>query len=1403
MAFLGGNPTFFETSAPDEQAATSIRAQFDFRFLQESRLFDGASGPVFGPEDKDEDGQLDSGEDRNGNGRLDDRIETFVVGDEPVVDGAFPANTPTDRFMPFELPDRTFDYPDVFTSGPNGEKGRVDDDEAQVFFDLPVVTVSNGSTFTEKIELFGTFVAGTPDLRVRPAGFGANVRGNDQYQSTPSDDQIVHVNVAHGGSVSFDIQLQEDDPRRLQSLFFTQIPTEYRIAAQESADAGWTVNLPAGISSGGAGATFAVTNAGPTNLRVTLEPGSDVPLGTTKELTLEAFYDASTFSGLSPERQLELRHDVRDSIKIIVTVVTAEDAADDQTFGGHFVVNHNGRSATDPNHFLGDRIPGDGIVDPDFFPGVPSPGFPIDPVPPVPASGIVTLLGVLQEIRNTPGRHRITFADNISQVFVNNTMFIRQSMDIIGTQGATGLPGVEVTFAQGSGTVPGFPDFVPPFGTVFDVNATGVLIEGLIINTRAQPSQAAGSLLRVEGGTDIVIHNNFIGTDRTGQNVQGAALITVEIVSPAVQFLGNVVATNPGIEDAQTIFEGGVGVLVTQPATFRGNRIGLEAGSTTFNGAHGILLEESAFGDDLPMVIGGPEESDGNLVQGFSNGVTVGRNGVTLQGNELRGNETGAFLGRGTNLIDNTIVANEVGVVDQAFGNVIRGNRIGVEADGGLAGNRVAGLHVSGSTNTQVGGTNPGDANIIGGNDGPGILITANPSDGVPSNLTIQGNFIGTDASGRDLGNQGHGVFASGERNRNGFGGIIGGQNPGQGNVIRFNDGAGIAVANGTTGRFRLPLAAIQGNFSLQVNLGTMVGLQFASEEEFVAEVQRRLASFPEVFAAHIDRLVLASTLPQSAGFNAVGNSISDNRGPGIDRFNVLNGNTLDGITPNDDTAENDRIQNFPVITAATFDPVAGTTTLSGSLTTLSNAQGFIRYRLDFYLAGEVGPAGELEGKLYLGSTEIIQTSATMPFTFTINGPVGGEFTATAIKIAGISEVFGTSEFSTASPGLVVNDARDLPDLNVNDSIIDVDASQAGEQRTLRAVLQFANRDANRDRITFDIPGGGVPRITVNTPLPVIVNPVQIDATTQPNAARVELRGRNTNANEHGLQLAAGNCVVRGLAIGGFGGHGLIDTSSGNNEFTQLIIGANAALTATVPNGLDGIHLLDASNNVISDSTIVGNRRHGVQITGASSQNNRLFDNRIGTLFPNSGNGVTITNAPNNRIGLADEDPNTIGGNLGHGLLITGASAAGNLVFNNHIGIEQLPGNLTAPLGNLLDGIRIENAPNNFLGDTGDGERNFIATNLGNGIAIVGAQASTNRIFQNFIGTALDGQLAFGNLLNGVLVDNAPNTQIGVSLPTGGNVITGNGEFGVQLKGAQATNNNLQRNFIGPNGALE
>ena len=249
--------------------------------------------------------------------------------------------------------------------------------------------------------------------------------------------------------------------------------------------------------------------------------------------------------------------------------------------------------------------------------------------------------------------------------------------------------------------------------------------------------------------------------------------------------------------------------------TVQGNRIGTDADGLTAiaNVDGGVVLIDGVHDN----AIGGSRALGlGNLISGNDeSGVLL--IGADTSGNVVAGNLVGtdasgaAVLGNGGDGVlilsgarDNTIgglVASEANTISAngsngvyvggtgSDANHVVGNRIGttLAGDGPLA-NTFSGVAVGdGARDTEIGGARAtGAGNLISGNRFNGVLV----SDPGTSGTRIEGNLIGTDASGTArLGNGADGVHverAAGTR--------IGGAAAGLGNVISANSGDGVRV---------------------------------------------------------------------------------------------------------------------------------------------------------------------------------------------------------------------------------------------------------------------------------------------------------------------------------------------------------------------------------------------------------------------------------------------------------------------------------------------------------------------------------------------------------------------------------------------------------------------------------
>ena len=160
---------------------------------------------------------------------------------------------------------------------------------------------------------------------------------------------------------------------------------------------------------------------------------------------------------------------------------------------------------------------------------------------------------------------------------------------------------------------------------------------------------------------------------------------------------------------------------------------------------------------------------------------------------------------------------------DPSTNVVVAGNYVGVDVTGAAPlGNVLQGVYV-GADHVTIGGSAPGAGNVISANGAIGMVLGGS----LVSIVTIvQGNHIGTDPTGTiPLGNNDRAIHVGGGDN------VIGGVNPGEGNVIAYTTNVG-----GTGDGVYLPFSegnVIRGN-SIFGNAGLGIDVMPAGSPEGV-----------------------------------------------------------------------------------------------------------------------------------------------------------------------------------------------------------------------------------------------------------------------------------------------------------------------------------------------------------------------------------------------------------------------------------------------------------------------------------------------------------------------------------------------------------------------------------------
>lgn len=397
--------------------------------------------------------------------------------------------------------------------------------------------------------------------------------------------------------------------------------------------------------------------------------------------------------------------------------------------------------------------------------------------------------------------------------------------------------------------------------------------------------------------------------------------------------------------------------------------------------------------------------------------------------------------------------------------DIIEGNYIGTNAAGSAGqGNSEVGVLITSGSGHIIGGTTAAARNVLSSNLGQGVLVL-----GPTMNDQVQGNYIGTDATGAvDLGNESDGVAmlsgassitncivggtAAGAGNvisGNGGAGVqfigVGANNIVQGNLIGTNasgtnalgnDGGGVAITESANSAIGGTVAGagnvISGNNleGVRINAATSTGNQVRGNK--IGTRADGTTPLPNISSGV---LILSSASSNTIGgaanegnviaFNQISgvrvetgtgniiqsNSIFSNGGLGIDLGNA-------GVTPNDtgdaDTGAN-TLQNFPVLTSAK-GAAGGGVNVQGTL----NSTASSTFTLHFYSNASCDGSGNGEGQAFLGSaTTTTAANGNATFNVTVAGTAlpGQVITATATNSLG-----NTSEFSAC----VIYGAADL-----------------------------------------------------------------------------------------------------------------------------------------------------------------------------------------------------------------------------------------------------------------------------------------------------------------------------------------------------------------------------------------
>ena len=363
-------------------------------------------------------------------------------------------------------------------------------------------------------------------------------------------------------------------------------------------------------------------------------------------------------------------------------------------------------------------------------------------------------------------------------------------------------------------------------------NVNGIVIEaGGLSNTVG--GSTAGHRNLISGNTTYgvvitglpatgnVVKGNYIGTDVTGTLDRGNGQDGVRISADAASnTIGGSTAADRNVIAGNN--DDGVEINLANSNTVSGNYIGLKADGTDdlANSGEGVAIAFGATGNTIGgstsghrNIISGntgsgikiqDESSDGNIVKSNYIGTTAAGTGVLgngFVGVEITGGADGTVVGGSAGTTPGGSCTGECNLVSgngggilmtgaATTGAVIKGNYVGTNASGtgAIPNTSNSGIYFSFSSNNTVGGSTPGERNLISGNQFDGVLIAA------ASGNVVKGNFIGTNSAGTaGLANQ------IGVRVDSSSSNTIGGIAAGEGNTIAHNTEDGVCVTQSGT----------------------------------------------------------------------------------------------------------------------------------------------------------------------------------------------------------------------------------------------------------------------------------------------------------------------------------------------------------------------------------------------------------------------------------------------------------------------------------------------------------------------------------------------------------------------------------------------------------------------------
>jgi hypothetical protein len=878
--------------------------------------------------------------------------------------------------------------------------------------------------------------------------------------------------------------------------------------------------------------------------------------------------------------------------------------------------------------------------------------------------------------------------------------------------------------------------------------AASCLVEGNLIGTNT-----AGTAVAANGVAGIYAHGSGAtigGNNSSAANIiSGNATYGIDIESACLveaNLIGNN-SSGTAVPNATGIYVGQPGSTIGGTATgtvnvIAGNSkdgIDIEASCLVVGNRVGILVAGAALANGIGInvgsgvgsavaTIGGTTSAAANIISGNGAGLDIGgscvvegnRIGVnqletlsvqnTVEGIEVTG--PGGTIGGTTAAAANIVAGNNQYGIYVAAPSLIEGNLIGINPSGVVVPNFGPGIYVA-----------QGSATIGGSTSGAGNLISGNAEDGVDifGACLLEGNYIGTNAAGTSgAGNGGAGIDVAGS------GSTIGGTAAGAANLIGGNGTNSINISAS---------CVVEGNL-IGTNLAGTGSLGSTGDGILVtggsATIGGTISGAANTISANTNYGIVidASCLVEGnlIGTNASGTGALANKDSGI--LVEGSGGTIGGTT------------------AAAANIIAGNTLYGIDI----EAGCLIEGNLIGMNAADTAALANNSGGIYVGGS---------------GGTIGGTTLGSANVIAGNT-----------------NDGLDIEaSCLVEGNLIGTNAASAALPNSLHGI--YVGKPGATIGATS---AGGANVISGNSADGI---DIAASVLVEGNLIGTNVSGTAALANGvNGIYVGGPGSTIGG-SISGAGNTVSGNNSDGIHIAASVLvegnrIGTNATGTAALPNQGDGIFVA-SPNATIGGTTstatnlISGNTSNGVDVESTSClvEGNLIGTNAAGTAAVANGfDGVYVGAAGATIGGTAGGAGNIVSGN-GISGIVTNASCLieGNLIGTNASG--------TAAIPNFQLGIDVSASGATIGGSTG-GAGNTLSGNTDYGIDIY----APCLVEGNLIGTDATGAVAIPNLLGGVIVW-AAGVTIGGVTPCAANTVSGNGQYAIVLEASSLVEGNL------------